>query len=82
MCPRGVTLLYPETYMAPALLLASAGNTAFYVIFGIFVVAMVALVVIVIVWAVRHDLAGREAWRARQEARGRQPPPDPPGAAP
>jgi hypothetical protein len=66
--------------MAPALLLASAGNTAFYVIFGIFVVAMVTLVVIVIMWAVRHDLAGRAAWRARQEARG-QPPPDPPGAA-
>ncbi len=53
--------------MAPALPLASAGNTAFYVIFGVFVVAMVALVVIVIMWAVRHDLAGREAWRARQE---------------
>jgi heme exporter protein D len=68
--------------MAPALLLASAGNSAFYVVFGIFVVALVALVVIVIVWAVRHDLAGREAWRARQEARGRQPPPNPPGAAP
>ena len=55
--------------MAPALLLASAGNTAFFVIFGIFVVAMLALVVIVIMWAVRHDLAGRQAWRARQEAR-------------
>ena len=84
MCPRGVTLLcrlrlYPETYMAPAFLLASAGNTAFYVIFGIFVVALLTLVVIVIVWAVRHDLAGREAWRARQAARG-QAPPDPPVA--
>ena len=59
-----MTLLYPETYMAPALLLASAGNTAFFVIFGIFVVAMLVLVVIVIVWAVRHDMAGRKAWRA------------------
>jgi hypothetical protein len=67
--------------VAPALLLASAGNAAFFVIFGIFVVAMVALVVIVIMWAVRHDLAGRRAWRERQEARG-SPPPDPPGAAP
>ena len=65
--------------MAFALLLASAGNTAFFVIFGIFVVAMVALVVIVIMWAVRHDMAGRKAWRARQESRV-QPPPDPPGA--
>ena len=55
------------------LLLTSAGNAAFYVVFGIFVVAMVMLAVIVIVWAVRHDIAGREAWRRRQEARG--PPP-------
>jgi hypothetical protein len=66
--------------MAHALLLASAGNTAFFVIFGIFVVALVALVVIVIMWAVRHDVAGRKAWRARQESRV-QPPADPPGAA-
>jgi hypothetical protein len=67
--------------MASALLLASAGNTGFFVIFGIFVVAMVALAVIVIMWAVRHDLAGRKAWRQRQEARG-QPPPPPNGSAP
>ncbi len=68
--------------MAPALLLASAGNTAFFVIFGTFVVAIIALAVIVILWAVRHDLAGRQAWRARQEARVRGPEPDPPGTAP
>jgi hypothetical protein len=66
--------------MASALLLASAGNTAFYVIFGLFVVAMVALVVIVIMWAVRHDVRGRAAWRARQEERVR-PPPGEPGSA-
>ena len=48
-------------------------------IFGIFVVAMLALVVIVIMWAVRHDLAGRKAWRERQEARGHRPPPAAPG---
>jgi hypothetical protein len=65
--------------VAFALLLASAGNTAFFVIFGIFVVAMLALVVITIMWAVRHDMAGRKAWRTRQEARV-QPPPDQPGA--
>ncbi len=81
MCPRAVTLLYPETYMAPALVLASAGNTAFYVIFGVFVVAMVALVVIVIMWAVRHDIAGRAAWRARQEERAQQPPGGPGSAS-
>jgi hypothetical protein len=66
--------------MTPALVLASAGNTAFFVIFGIFVVAMLALVVIVIMWAVRHDMAGRKAWRARQESRV-QPPPEQPGAS-
>jgi hypothetical protein len=66
--------------MTPALVLASAGNTAFFVIFGIFVVAMLALVVIVIMWAVRHDMAGRKAWRTRQQSRV-QPPPDPPGAS-
>jgi hypothetical protein len=66
--------------MAPAFLLASAGNTAFYVLFGIFVVAIVALAVIVIMWAVRHDMAGRAAWRERQARRG--PPPGSPGGAP
>ena len=52
--------------MASALLLASAGNIAFFVIFGIFVVAFVALAVIVIMWAVRHDLAGRQMTQERQ----------------
>jgi hypothetical protein len=63
--------------MAPALLLASAGTTAFFVVFAIFVVAMLVLVVMVIRWAVRHDMSGRKAWRARQEAR-MPPPPDAP----
>ena len=55
--------------MAPALdLLAPATNTAFAVVFGVFVVAIVVLIVIIIVWAVRHDVAGRRAWRARREA--------------
>jgi len=58
-------------------LAASAGNAAFYVIFGLFVVAMLALVVIVIVWAVRHDMAGRAAWRERQLARTHEQPPPP-----
>jgi hypothetical protein len=55
--------------MAPALdLLAPATNTAFAVVFGVFVAAMVVLIVIIVVWAVRHDIAGRRAWRARQES--------------
>ena len=61
--------------MAPAYVsLASATNTAFYAVFGVFVAAMVVLIVIIIVWAVRHDVAGRRAWRERYEAReaGRQ----------
>jgi hypothetical protein len=66
--------------MAPGLVLAVAGNAAFFVVFGIFVVAMVVLVVIVVMWAVRHDLAGRKAWRERQQSGG-SPPPDPPRAA-
>ena len=54
--------------MAPALdQLAPATNTAFAVVFGVFVVAIVVLIVIIIVWAVRHDVAGRRAWRARRE---------------
>jgi hypothetical protein len=65
--------------MASALVLASAGNTAFLVVFAIFMVAMLVLVIIVIRWAVRNDMAGRKAWRARQEAR--QLPPDPPRGA-
>ena len=56
--------------------LASSGNAAFFIVFGIFVVALLTLVVIVIVWAVRHDIAGRDLWRKRQEARAR-PPEDP-----
>jgi hypothetical protein len=44
-------------------------DAAFFIVFAIFIVAMVALIVIVIRWAVRHDIAGRQAWRKRQEAR-------------
>jgi hypothetical protein len=52
----------------PALVpLASASNAAFYTIFGIFVAAMLVLIVIILVWAIRHDIAGRAAWRERQE---------------
>jgi hypothetical protein len=55
--------------MAPALVLSPpATDAAFFVVFGLFVVAMVVLVVIIIVRAVRHDVVGRRAWRARQEA--------------
>jgi hypothetical protein len=65
--------------MAPAFVsLASTTNTAFYAIFGVFVFAMVVLIVIILVWAIRHDVAGRAAWRERQEARraGLPPPED------
>jgi hypothetical protein len=66
--------------MAPALVLlapAAASNVAFFVIFGVFVAAMLVLIGIIIVWAVRHDMAGRRAWteRRRQAAAGRQNPP-------
>jgi hypothetical protein len=62
--------------MASAFVLpAPATDAAFYALFSVFVVALVALVVIVIMWAVRHDIAGRKAWRERQEQRTL---PDPP----
>jgi hypothetical protein len=55
--------------MATALVLpAPATDTAFYVVFGLFVAAMLVLIVIVMVWAIRHDVAGRKVWRSRQEA--------------
>ncbi|HWD55878.1 MAG TPA: hypothetical protein VG346_12190 [Acidimicrobiales bacterium] len=55
--------------MAPALVPpAPATDAAFVVVFGLFVVALVVLVVIIVVWAVRHDVVGRRAWRERQEA--------------
>ncbi len=59
-----------------------ATNTAFYVVFGIFVVAFVVLVVLTIRWAVRHDMAGWKVWRKEQEeaarAAGTLPPDGPP----
>ena len=65
--------------MTPALVLASAGNTAFFVIFGIFVAAMLTLVVIVMVWAVRHDIAGRQGLAGPPASRFQSPPDPPPG---
>jgi uncharacterized membrane protein len=53
----------PVAFVPPA----SASNAAFYTIFGIFVAAMIVLIVIILVWAIRHDLAGRSAWRERQQ---------------
>ncbi len=79
--PGGCDSLYPGLCMALArVLAASAANDVFYAIFGIFVVAMIVLAVVVIVWAVRHDVAGRAAWRERQQERGY--PPQPPGEGP
>ena len=75
--PTGCDTTYPDRVAAvPLLSTSSPADAAFYVVFGIFVVAFVVLAVIVIVWAVRHDVAGRQAWRARQEARlhGDHPP--------
>ena len=51
--------------MGPTLFQLAAG-AAFLAVFGAFVVALAVLVVLVIVWAVRRDRPGREAWRQRQ----------------
>ena len=59
----------PFAFVPPA----SASNAAFYTIFGIFVAAMLVLIVIILVWAIRHDIAGRAAWRERQEQAADQP---------
>ena len=50
-----------------------ASNTAFFVVFGIFVVALLTLIVIVLTWAIRRDRVGRASWvlrRQQQEAPG------------
>ena len=81
--PTGCDTPYPGKCMAPALVPpALATDAAFFAIFGIFVVALLVLAVIVIVWAVRHDVAGRQAWRERQQTAAQRHPPPPPGAAP
>jgi hypothetical protein len=70
--------------MAPASVLlapAAASNVAFFVIFGVFVVAMLVLIVIILVWAIRHDIAGRRAWMRRRQ-QGLRGGPNPPGGAP
>ncbi len=54
---------------------AAATDPAFFAIFGLFVVGMVVLAVIVVLWAVRHDIAGRKAWQQRQEAQEQRQPP-------
>jgi hypothetical protein len=64
--------------MAPALLSPelAASNTAFFVIFGVFVVAFVVLAFITVRWAIRRDRSGRQAW---EEQRQTKSPPVPPG---
>ena len=59
---------------SPALLLLRlqpllASDTAFAIVFGIFVVAMLTMIVIVLRWAIRRDRTGRAAWRQRQQER-------------
>jgi ABC-type branched-subunit amino acid transport system permease subunit len=57
--------LHHQVHQLPLL----ASNTAFAVIFGIFVVALLVLIVIVLTWAIRRDRAGRAAWAVRQQQR-------------
>jgi hypothetical protein len=44
-----------------------ATDTAFFVLFGIFVVAFAVLAVITVTWAIRRDRAGRADWARRRE---------------
>jgi hypothetical protein len=59
-----------------------ATNTAFFVVFGIFVVAIVVLAVLIVMWAVRHDMAGWKVWRKKQEDAARAAGTLPPEGAP
>jgi hypothetical protein len=47
-----------------------ASNVAFAIVFGIFAVAMVVLAVVVLLWAIRHDRAGRADWLRRRRGGG------------
>jgi hypothetical protein len=54
--------------------IATAANPAFYVVFSVFVLALVALTVVSVRWAVRRDRTGRVAWEERRRARTEAPP--------
>jgi hypothetical protein len=56
---------------APALPVAAAthSNTAFAVVFGIFVVAILILAVVIITWAVKRDRVGLAEWRRKRMER-------------
>jgi hypothetical protein len=45
--------------------LPPAADTAFGIVFGLFVLAVLVLAFIVIRWGVRRDRPGRQAWRQR-----------------
>ncbi|HVB92408.1 MAG TPA: hypothetical protein VND70_09955 [Acidimicrobiales bacterium] len=55
-------------------------DTAFFVLFGIFVAAFVVLAVAVLTWAIRRDRAGRDAWLRRREGELPPAPGTPPGS--
>jgi hypothetical protein len=85
VCPKGVTgrsldsstlagaMTHAHVHylVHPMPLLAS--NTAFFVIFGIFVVALLVLIVIVLTWAIRRDRAGRASWMLRRQQQAAAP---------
>jgi hypothetical protein len=56
--------------------LLAASNTAFFVLFGIFVAGMLVLIFLTLRWTIRRDRVGRAAWRQRQEG-GAPPTPGP-----
>jgi len=73
--------VHHQVHQLPLPLLAS--NTAFAVIFGIFLVSLVVLIVVTLTWAIRRDRAGRAAWTARQQQKAAPENGDvPPGSRP
>jgi hypothetical protein len=57
----------PTLVLADALTVSklTASDTAFGIVFGLFIAAFVVLAVVTITWAVRRDRPRREAWRRR-----------------
>lgn len=51
--------------LVSAVCLVLASDTAFGIVFGVFVASLAVLGVVAIRWGIRRDRPGRQAWRER-----------------
>ena len=65
----GVGVRWSVTGLAGPVAATTHSNTAFAVVFGIFVVAMLILTVVIVTWAVRRDRTALTEWRRRRAER-------------